>query len=424
MPLCQIRLYSGYRCQPKLEHFVNRVVDRVLQCYSWALGSSVRFHQERHTTVAKCLSEECGCFAKAAAGAPLSAGKLAFVIVKSQNARSPTYRKGSGVRYNLRSRYSAVMHRRGAVERSLPDHDTRAHNLGRRRSPVDERVTTTANALGKPLFQRSAGGEEPSFVVSRWRHGGGLVKSAGCDAAHIVLSLAGNQVVEQRIAGRTVRREVSTGSMSVMPPGMPIETEVHGEADALHLFVSTRLLNEMPGASIMMEPQFDVHDARLQQAAMKALVATRRGEPDDGLLLGAGIYEAASCLVQLNRTSDGGGRRTGGLAPSARRRVDELIDASLDQSASIALTLEDLAAEAGLSVHHFIKAFRHTVGVTPHAYALTRRLERAARLLASPGATVADVGHVTGFSSPSHFVFAFRRRMGVTPGGFREAVLI
>ena len=45
------------------------------------------------------------------------------------------------------------------------------------------------------------------------------------------------------------------------------------------------------------------------------------------------------------------------------------------------LDVDDLARAAGLSRAHFSREFRRAFGESPHAYLLTRRLERAAALL-------------------------------------------
>jgi AraC family transcriptional regulator len=107
----------------------------------------------------------------------------------------------------------------------------------------------------------------------------------------------------------------------------------------------------------------------------------------------------------------------GGLSPSARRRVLELIDARLAHGVSIA----ELAREAGLSVTHFARAFKQSVGRAPHQYILTSRLERARRLLDVPGAIISDVALSTGFADQAHFTRLFRRRFGVTPGAVVRA---
>jgi len=71
----------------------------------------------------------------------------------------------------------------------------------------------------------------------------------------------------------------------------------------------------------------------------------------------------------------------GGVAshPVARHlvRAKDLADARFAEP----LTVADLAAAAGLSPAHFSREFRRAFGESPHAYLLTRRLERAASML-------------------------------------------
>ncbi len=57
------------------------------------------------------------------------------------------------------------------------------------------------------------------------------------------------------------------------------------------------------------------------------------------------------------------------------------------------------------------------LGLTPAAWQLARRLDRARDLLAD-GIAVATVARTLGFSSPRYFAHAFRREVGIAPGGF------
>ena len=58
-------------------------------------------------------------------------------------------------------------------------------------------------------------------------------------------------------------------------------------------------------------------------------------------------------------------------------RARDLADARYSEP----LTVDDLAGAAGLSRAYFSREFRRAFGESPHAYLLTRRLERAAALL-------------------------------------------
>jgi AraC-like DNA-binding protein len=83
------------------------------------------------------------------------------------------------------------------------------------------------------------------------------------------------------------------------------------------------------------------------------------------------------------------------------------------------LAVDDLARAAGLSRAHFTREFRRTFGETPHAYLLTRRLERAAALLRGTDRSVADICFSVGLGSVGSFTTSFTRRFGVSPTAYR-----
>ena len=106
---------------------------------------------------------------------------------------------------------------------------------------------------------------------------------------------------------------------------------------------------------------------------------------------------------------------SGGLAPGLTRRIREYIESHLDEN----IGLEALASTAGLSVHHFARAFRQSVGEPPHTYVVRRRVERARRMLEETDLPLSDIGLAVGFSDHSHFARHFRRLMGMTPRAAR-----
>jgi AraC-like DNA-binding protein len=106
-------------------------------------------------------------------------------------------------------------------------------------------------------------------------------------------------------------------------------------------------------------------------------------------------------------------------APTARHllRARDLADSRYADP----LDVDDLAAVAGLSRAHFSREFRRAFGESPHAYLLTRRLERAAALLRSTDHSVAEICFAVGLSSLGSFTTSFKRTYGVTPTAYREA---
>ncbi|MEG0223798.1 MAG: AraC family transcriptional regulator [Comamonas sp.] len=80
--------------------------------------------------------------------------------------------------------------------------------------------------------------------------------------------------------------------------------------------------------------------------------------------------------------------------------------------------LADLARLAGMSRFQLIRSFRAATGLTPHAWQLNQRINRAREHLRA-GAGLADVAHGLGFADQAHFQRVFKVHAGVTPGRFR-----
>jgi AraC-like DNA-binding protein len=85
------------------------------------------------------------------------------------------------------------------------------------------------------------------------------------------------------------------------------------------------------------------------------------------------------------------------------------------------LTVEDMAAAAGLSRAHFSQQFRRAFGESPHAYLLTRRLERAAAMLRGTDRSVADICVAVGLTSVGSFTTSFTRTYGLSPTAYRSS---
>jgi AraC-like DNA-binding protein len=112
------------------------------------------------------------------------------------------------------------------------------------------------------------------------------------------------------------------------------------------------------------------------------------------------------------------GRRParGGLAPWQEKRAREMLSAHLDGDLPLSL----LAEECGLSAGHFARAFRRSVGTSPHQWLLQRRVDRATGLLRDGRSTLIEVALACGFADQSHFTRVFTRIVGVSPGAWRR----
>jgi AraC-like DNA-binding protein len=81
-----------------------------------------------------------------------------------------------------------------------------------------------------------------------------------------------------------------------------------------------------------------------------------------------------------------------------------------------AVRVTDLAAGVGRSHRYLIALFREQIGTTPKIAARVLRYERAARLLARGGVSLAQVAAGCGYADQSHLTREFTTFAGMTPG--------
>ena len=83
------------------------------------------------------------------------------------------------------------------------------------------------------------------------------------------------------------------------------------------------------------------------------------------------------------------------------------------------LTLDGLAAHAGLSRTVFAERFRKTIGVPPMQYLSFWRIQRARQLLTGTNLTLAAIAEQVGYESAPSLHRTFTRWVGETPGSYR-----
>ncbi|MFF7453364.1 GlxA family transcriptional regulator [Kitasatospora sp. NPDC008115] len=85
------------------------------------------------------------------------------------------------------------------------------------------------------------------------------------------------------------------------------------------------------------------------------------------------------------------------------------------------LTLDDIAAHAGLTVRGLSRRFRAETGLPPLQYLLRVRIQRAQRLLERGDEPVARIAARTGLGTPANLRHHFQRYTGTTPSVYRAA---
>lgn len=208
-----------------------------------------------------------------------------------------------------------------------------------------------------------------------------------------------------------------------MPAGQSISLRVRNASthDYVRISIDPLRLDRLVNASgegaapIRLRHTFDIRGSQMRHV-LGALTAEASSGTPGGLAFVDTLLMALGQLIvrHAGEIAPPSLRERGGLAPGVRRRVLELMEGQTDSR----LTVDSLAREAGLSVPHFARAFKESIGRAPHQHLLMLRLERARRLLDSPRATLSAVALQAGFADQAHFTRHFKRHFGVTPGAF------
>jgi AraC family transcriptional regulator len=210
----------------------------------------------------------------------------------------------------------------------------------------------------------------------------------------------------------------------ICPANDVVSVRLNSRFPYARMSIDARYLDRLLGESPDDERHISLRRAyAIASPPVEHLLRALLAEADAGNPAGLAFVEAVTAALGRQLVRHAGTDHLqapparGGLSPAARRRALELIDAKLDAR----LTVETLAHEVGLSVAHFARAFKETLGRAPHQFLLSLRLERARRLLEAPGAELSQIALAAGFADQSHLTRLFKRQYGVTPGALLRA---
>jgi AraC-like DNA-binding protein len=248
-----------------------------------------------------------------------------------------------------------------------------------------------------------------------------LVKHAFAAHAHDGYSLGAIEQGVERFRYRGSEHLAGSGSLVFLNPD-----ELHtGQAEEddgwtyQMLYIEPQTLRELAGRDAYF-PQATAHDPKLA-AYFKTCFARLWAAPDDLSFVSEFTTMIDAMVIRHGDTSIDMNKQVHVAKDAARtramQRVLDCIEANLDS----ALSIDMLAAEAGLSTFHFVRVFAARFHVTPHQYVQARRALRAKNLLAqrvSPVETAAAVG----LTDQSHLNRWFKRAYGVTPAQYQQQI--
>lgn len=253
-----------------------------------------------------------------------------------------------------------------------------------------------------------------------------VMQQPALDHHLVVLHQIGPKRVQRDGAGGRRVVDVEQDSITTVEAGSVYHWHTEGPIGFSHLYVCPAYFAKLVGDAYDRDPSSVSFAETIGRpdptvAALFAQLIEMRGNPDEAM---AADSHFDALLARLAETSTWGGEfcqyRRLSLAPHVVRRVRAYIRANIDQP----ITLEQLAAVAGYSRYHFVRAFKDTTGMPPYSYVVQERIGLARELLRQKSTAIADVARRTGFTTHAHFSTRFRQVVGLTPAEYRQSVLL
>jgi AraC family transcriptional regulator len=243
---------------------------------------------------------------------------------------------------------------------------------------------------------------------------------------HLVwLVTRGSNAVEGGWRGEQSRRWTSfPNSVSIVPANTPLALRWRGETEFIEVelergFFEAAIVDEdRQPSSLELRPQIAAGMPAIQRIVLNLRDDLIAGLPT-GRLYGESLTLALASHLFKASASPGSAERNprGRLALNRLKRVIEYINDRLEAD----LRVRELAQLCSMSCAHFARMFKESMGIAPHQYVISRRIERARELLARSELPLVEIALRSGFAAQSGFTTTFRRAIGMTPYAFRRA---
>jgi len=279
----------------------------------------------------------------------------------------------------------------------------------------ESRAVTNSAAEAKPLRVGTFFGENyrsysrSGFVLSDTRHPQSLKTPLHYhELAHFSLLLQGGYWEEYG------KRRVNYQPLSIVfhPPQEVQRGEVaKSGARCFHVEIAPQWLDRLKEHGKVPPDAVDIHAGEIVWLATRLYREFQAGDVASPLVIEGIILEMMGLLVR----EPGAGER---LEP----RWLAAVVARLREEYSQPLTINEMAADIGVSPVRLSRSFRQFYGESLGDYLRRIRVQFACQKLADQEADLAQVGIEAGFADQSHFTRIFKRVTGLTPGDFHKAV--
>jgi AraC family transcriptional regulator len=253
----------------------------------------------------------------------------------------------------------------------------------------------------------------------------GVLEDAGFPRTIVIIHMGAPARVECRRGGESHRGTAIHGDIDIIPSGTPTRWELKDKDTALVVTLAPELLGMVaeesglrPGQSNIRN-RFQVRDAQIEHIGWALQTEMERGYPCGRLYMDSLATALAAQLLRNHSSLPG--KPLPAREGLAGRRLKQVL-AFIEDNLNADLSLNDIAAVAGLSLSHCKALFQQSTGLPIHQYLIRRRVERAASLLRDGSLPISQVALEAGFAHQSHLAMHMRRVLGISPKTFQSAL--
>lgn len=218
----------------------------------------------------------------------------------------------------------------------------------------------------------------------------------------------------------------SKGDICITPAGLAGGYRAEGEDHFLQIQIEPHFLEKVAQeaggidlSSVELLPLFRIRHPQIEQ-----IIIMLHSEVKNGSSWGSKLYiESLTNALAVNLIRDCFTKKdsialySGGLSEHHLITVTDYINDHL----ATEIKLSDLSELIGISQFHFSRLFKESMGISPHQYLMTQRVERAKLLLKNSKLSVTEIAFSCGFNSHSHLGKYFRQLTGITPKDYRAS---
>jgi AraC family transcriptional regulator len=269
--------------------------------------------------------------------------------------------------------------------------------------------------LGLPILGGMVSAEMPLYAERYFIHEIDRAVSP-VDAMALVTQFGGARV-EEGTDGELRSTSLPFQSL-LLPAGCATHWRYAGSVDFAVFYLPERsdgLFQQLSELCAAAQAPMSFSDALVSAAARQLMDELSLGEQADQGFMARLAPVMLEQVYRALRANVGSGIHPPHMQLPRLQTVLAYIRENLAQDLSIAT----LANEAGVSPAHFRRLFQGAMGVPPHRYVMSARLEHARDLLMQTDLPILHIALECGFSTQSHLTAAFKAAHATTPAEYR-----